>query len=229
MSSTAESSPGSDARRLNGLHRISGVVLGVVLWVFGLLGFAGDLDPFSTTGTPVLGMSTNGLLSTISLVVGTLLIVAGIRGGRLSSSVCTVVGALFLLSGVVNAVLLNGPYNVLAFRMSNVVFSLLAGLVLLVAGAYGRFSGRLPSDNPYAAEQRRTVDAEGGADRDQRLPRDAADVAAAASLAEAERAVAEGGGTDEQRRLLAQVDALRDGADRRAEWRRLTEHGGTPV
>lgn len=228
MSSTAESR-GTGARRLNGLHRASSVVIGVVLATFGVLGFTGNLGFFSTSETPMFGMTTNGLLSTVSLVFGALLVVAAIRGGRFASTVSTGVGALFLLSGVVNAVLLNGPWNILSFRMPNVIFSLLAGLVLLVFGAYGRFSGRLPSDNPYAPEQRHRVDAEKGSDRDQQLPGDPADVAAARSLADAERAVAAGGGTVEERRLLAEVDTVRDGGERRAAWRRLTGRGGTPA
>ncbi|WP_224390965.1 DUF4383 domain-containing protein [Pseudonocardia sp. ICBG1293] len=223
------SSIGSDARRLNGLHRVSSALVGIVLLVFGALGLTDNLDFFSTTGSPVLGLSTNLLLSTVSLVVGALLVGAAARGERFASTVSTTVGALFLLSGVVNVLLIGTPYNVLAFRMPNVVFSLLVGLVMLVLGAYGRFSGRLPSDNPYAAEQKHVVDAEGGDDRDQRLPSGASEVAAARSLAETERLVANGEGTDEQRRMLAEVDAIRDLGERRAAWRSLTERGSAPA
>lgn len=213
---------GSDVRWLSGVHRLSSAVIGVALWVIGGLGFTNNLDFFSTSGAPVLGLSTNGLLSTLSLVFGTLLVGAAVIGGRFASTVGVVVGALFLLSGVGNVLVLNGPYNILAFRMSNVIFSLVVGLILLVLGAYGRFSGRLPDDNPNAARQKHVVDAEGSEDRGQRLPTDPADAAAARSLAEAERAAAGGGGTEEERRMLAEVDAIRDGAERRAAWRRLT-------
>ncbi|MEJ8282113.1 DUF4383 domain-containing protein [Pseudonocardia spirodelae] len=223
------SSIGSDPRRLNGLHRVSSALVGIMLLVFGVLGFTDNLDFFSTTGSPVLGLSTNWLLSTVSVVVGVLLVGAAVRGGRFASTVGVTVGALFLLSGVVNVLLLGTPYNVLSFRMPNVIFSLVVGLVMLVLGAYGRFSGRLPSDNPYAAGQRHRVDAEESGDRDQRLPTDAADVAAARSLAETERLVAGGGGTEEQRRMIAEVDAIRDLGERRAAWRALTERGNAPA
>jgi hypothetical protein len=223
------SSIGSDARRLNGLHRISSLLVGIMLLVFGVLGFTNNLDFFSTTGSPVLGLSTNLLLSTVSVVVGAVLVGAAVRGGRFASTVSVTVGALYLLSGVVNVLLIGTPYNLLAFRMPNVVFSLLVGLVMLVLGAYGRFSGRLPSDNPYAAEQKHVVDAEGGDDRDQRLPAGAADIAAARSLADTERLVANGGGTEEQRRMLAEVDAIRDTGERRDAWRARTERGGAPA
>lgn len=214
------STHGSDGRRLNRLHRLSSAVIGSTLWVIGILGFTNNLAFFSTSGAPVLGLSTNGLLSTVSLVFGTLLIGAAIVGGRFASTVGVVVGALFLLSGVGNVLVLNGPYNILAFRMSNVIFSLVVGLIMLTLGAYGRFTGRLPDDSPYAP-QHHAVDAQGSDDRGQQLPTAPADIAAARTLADAERLVAGGGGTDEQRRMLAEVDAIRGGPERRAAWRKL--------
>jgi hypothetical protein len=218
---------GSDARRLNGLHRIGSLAIGIVLWVFGGLGFTNNLEFFSTSGTPVLGMSTNGLLSAVSLVFGTVLIAAAVRGGRLASTVSVAVGVGFLLSGIANVLVLNGPYNVLAFGMSNVVFSLVAGLILLTLGAYGRFSGRLPDTSPYAAHAVHSghapVDADEGLDRDQQLPTGPADIAAARSLAETERLVATGAGTEAQRQALAELDGIRDLAARRAAWRARTD------
>ena len=45
------------------------MVFGLGIGAFGVLGFVNRLDMFSTTGRPVLGLSSNGLLSTISVVV----------------------------------------------------------------------------------------------------------------------------------------------------------------
>ena len=103
------------ARHLNGLHRVVAVLLGLGLWVFGILGLVNRLDTFSTRGQPVLGLSSNGLLSIISLVVGAILIAAALRGGRLASTVTVVVGAAFMLSGLGNDLVLNTDLNVLAF------------------------------------------------------------------------------------------------------------------
>ena len=222
------SSLGSDARRLNGLHRVSSALIGITLWVFGALGFSERLGFFSTTGQPLLGMTTNNLLSALSLVVGTVLVGAAIRGGRPASTVSVVVGVLFLLSGVVNVLLIGTPYNFLSFRMPNVVFSLVVGLVMLTLGAYGRFSGRLPADNPYAGEQHHGVDADDAEDRGQRLPHGTEEVDAARSLAETERLVAGGGGSADQRRMLAEVDGIRDPGERREAWRKLIERGAAP-
>jgi hypothetical protein len=74
------------------------VSFGLGLAVFGVLGLVNRLEPFSTEGQPVLGLSSNGLLSVISLVVGGVLVVSGLRGGRTASTVLVAVGAAFVLS-----------------------------------------------------------------------------------------------------------------------------------
>jgi hypothetical protein len=62
--------------RLDTVHRVGAILFGLGLWVFGILGLVNRLDPFSLDGAPVLGLSSNGLLSLISLVVGGVLIAA---------------------------------------------------------------------------------------------------------------------------------------------------------
>lgn len=131
------------------IHRIGSAVLGAMLLTFGVLGFGGRLEYFSTTGEDVLGLSTNGLLSTISVVVGVLLLAAAIVGGSRSSDVNVLAGALFMAGGLVNMFLIGTQYNLLAFEMPNVVFSFVAGLVMLTLGLYGRGAGHLPEGNPY--------------------------------------------------------------------------------
>ena len=230
------------ARRINALHRTSAIVLGLGLAVFGVLGLLNRLEPFSTTGAPVLGLSSNGLLSVISLVTAAVLIVAGLRGGRTASTVTVTVGALFLLSGVGNALVLNGPFNILAFRMSNVIFSLLAGLLLLCLGAWGRFTGRLPDDNPYRRErhpgegregsmlQDQPVDGQGDDAHSDQLPAayTGADATDLRDLAEAERAVAQGAASPAQEAGTAAADTERAAVDRLRTWRRTHEQPTDP-
>jgi hypothetical protein len=50
---------------------------------------------------------------------------------------------------LVNLAVLDTGLNLLGFRLSNVIFSFIAGILLLILGAYGRFSGGLAVDNPY--------------------------------------------------------------------------------
>ena len=190
-------------RQLDHLHRAGAVVFGVGLGTFGVLGFVNRLDMFSITGQPVLGLSSNGLLSTISVVVAVILIAAGLRGGRTASTVLVVIGAAFVASGLVNTLVLGTPLNLLAFRIPNVVFSFVAGALLLFLGAWGRFTGRLPDDNPYRQERHQ-------GDHPDALPttfHDPDDIRAARELADAERAVAQHTAPAD---VAARIDALRE-------------------
>ncbi|MET0190243.1 MAG: DUF4383 domain-containing protein [Pseudonocardia sediminis] len=200
---------------LTGVHRAGCGLLGVGLMVFGVLGFSNQLNFFSTAGTPVLGLPTNVLLSSGSVLLGIVLLAASIRGGRLGWIAGVAVGAVFLLSGVVHLLLLGTPLNVLSFRMSNVVFSLVVGGILLALAVYARFSTRTPVDSP---------DRDGGRpkqpeDNRQMLPEGADEITATVEMAEAERAVAAGAGTTAQRRGVESMDRHRDTESRRAAWR----------
>ena len=80
-------SPGS---RVFLVQRTGALVVGVFLLVFGLVGLAGGLDFVSTQGEPVLGLSSNGLLSVLSVVVGAVLLGADLLGPRVASTVMVV-------------------------------------------------------------------------------------------------------------------------------------------
>lgn len=202
---------------LDHVHRVGAVVFALGLGTFGVLGLVNRLDMFSTTGQQVLGLSSNGALSMISLVVAAILIASAVRGGRLASTTLVVIGAAFVLSGLVNTLVLGTPLNLLAFRIPNVVFSFIAGALLLFLGSWGRFSGGLPDDNPYQRE--RHADDDGPAPLPSRFdgPEDAA---AARELAAAERAVAQHAATPELTADVEAVRALRREEDRVQEWRR---------
>ena len=130
------------------VHQVGSGILGGVLVTFGLLGFVNQLDFFSTTGGEVAGISSNGLLSTISVVVGAGLIASAFAPRATSSTVATVMGALFVVAGLLNLAVLETSANILAFELPNVVFSLVSGIALLALGLYGRGSGGLDDDNP---------------------------------------------------------------------------------
>ncbi|MFG2281959.1 DUF4383 domain-containing protein [Streptomyces asoensis] len=135
--------------RLATVYRYGAAFCGLVLLVFGTLGFADRLSPFDTDGRHLAGMSTNGVLSLISVVVGLLLIAGAIVGGNFASTLNMVVGSLFLLSGFVHVFILDRSANVLDFGMINVMFSFIMGLIILTFGMYGRVSSKLSHDNPY--------------------------------------------------------------------------------
>ena len=200
-----------DARVLT-VHRLGAIAVAAVILVFGVLGFADGLEFFSTSGEPVLGMSSNGLLSTISVVTAVVLVFAALRGPRIASTVMIVVGALFILSALANLAVLRTGLNFLAFEISNVAFSAVAGLVLLLLGAYGRLSGNLPPDSPYAAHR------EPPAPEPSEYPSTPAEFAAERAMRAAEIAVVQHVATADQRRRVAAMARVTGRPDRRRIW-----------
>lgn len=156
-------------------------------------------------------MSSNGLLSALSLVVAVVLVGAALRGPRVASTVMMVLGVLFLCSALLNLTLLNTAFNLLAFRMSNVVFSVVVGLLLLVLGAYGRITGNLPADSPYARPHELV-------EVPPEFPSAPEDLAAEAAMREAEIAVVQHYATEDQRRRVAAMSQVRTREERRRVW-----------
>ncbi|MDQ3988234.1 MAG: DUF4383 domain-containing protein [Actinomycetota bacterium] len=208
----------STAGQLDLVHRVGAGLLGVGLAVFGVLGFVDRLEFFSTEGDPVLGLPSNGLLSTISIVTAVVLVLAAARGGRLASTVMIVVGVLFLISAFANLAVLETDYNLLAFRLPNVFFSIAAGLLLLLFGAYGRISAGLPEDNPYRVQ--RHGDEAAANDHEGPYTRTADEIAADQEMAAAERAAAQHVATPEQAERVADMARFRTHEDRRRAWMR---------
>jgi hypothetical protein len=210
---TAGGTPDPDpAGRILAVHRLGAIAVALVVLVFGLLGFAGGLDFFSTSGEPVLGMSSNGLLSAVSVVTALVLIGAALRGPRIASTVMIGVGTLVLVSGLANLALLRTGLDVLAFQMPDVFFSFTAGLTLLLLGAYGRLSGHLPEASPYARPGAvEEVEPES-------YPSTPAEFAAERAMREAEIAVVDHVVTAEQRRRVAAMAGERTRGGRRRVW-----------
>ncbi len=205
------------------VQRVGARAVAAFLLVFGVLGFAGGLDFFSTDGERVLGLSSNGLLSTLSVVVAAVLIGAALLGPRVASTVMIVVGSLFLLSALVNLAVLRTSFNFLAFEMSNVLFSVGVGLVLLVLGAYGRVSGNLPPDSPYAHA------ATGPEEPPESYPSTPEEFAAEAAMREAELAVSEHRASEDQRRRVRAMAAVHTRGDRRRVWMELEPPPAPPA
>jgi hypothetical protein len=122
-----------------------------------------------------------------------------------------VFGVLFLLSALGNLAVLRTGWNLLAFRMSNVVFSIVVGLLLLTLGAYGRVSGNLPLDSPYTHRHRGEVEPS-------ELPTTPEEAAADAAIRRAEIAVVEHRATGEQTVRVLAMAAAHTRAERRRVW-----------
>jgi hypothetical protein len=194
--------PDPSPHPIHTVHRIGAAAVGGFLLLFAALTLLSPAGFLPDSSAVVLGMATSGVLGVASLVVGAVLIAAAVRGGPWASSVSVVIGAVFLLSGLGNALVLGTAMNMLGFRLSNVVFSLAVGLTLLLVGAYGRFTGSLPDDSPYATP---TV---------VREPPPLVDAELADELATAERAVAAHAATPAQAAGVAAASRQGTHADR---------------
>jgi hypothetical protein len=206
-------------RRVFAVQRLGAVGVGLILLVFGLLGARGGVGFLSTHGERYLGMSSNGLLSALSLIVAAVLLGAALRGPRPASTVMIVLGVLFLLSGLLNMALLRTAFNLLAFRMSNVVFSFVVGLLMLLLGAYGRISGNLPANSPYAHPSTLVEEPPD-------LPSGPEEVAAEAAMREAEIAVVQHYATEDQQRRVQAMSRVHTRHERRQVWMQYDASAG---
>jgi hypothetical protein len=197
--------------RIFAVQRVGAVGVGLFLLAFGVLGATGGVGFLSTHGGRYLGLSSNGLLSALSLVVAAVLLGAALRGPRTASTVMIVLGVLFLVSGLLNMAVLRTSFNLLAFRMSNVVFSVVVGLLLLVLGAYGRISGNLPASSPYARPHALVEEPPD-------VPASPEEVAAEAAMREAEIAVVQHYATEDQQRRVRAMAGVRTRDGRRRIW-----------
>jgi hypothetical protein len=212
-----DSGRSATAVRINRVHRSGAAALGGFLWVFGILGLANRF-PFLTAGGQVFGLATNGALSMLSLVAGAVLLLAALRSGRASSTVTALVGALFLLSGLVHLMIIDTPWNILSFRLSNVFFSLAAGILLIGVGAYGRYAGHKFPDNPYRHRHDEDDNAEHLNASDD------------PDLADAEQAIAADAATPEQQRKVRTDAILRQAHEYQHAWANFANgHSGDEI
>ena len=136
-------------RRLDAVYRWGAVAVAVPLIITGLLGAAGHGVGFAVDHEVVPGVSAAEALGFLMVAVGSFLVGGAIVGGTVASTVNIAVGAVLVLGGLGALLVLDTPHNLLALRISDVICGFVAGMVLLTSGMYGRFSGRLPYDNPY--------------------------------------------------------------------------------
>jgi len=192
------------------------MLVAATLATFGILGYTGDLDFFSSRGQEVAGMSSNGLLSTVSLATAAGLVAAAALSARLVSTVMIVLGGVLIVSGLGHFFVIGTGANILAFRLPNIFFSLAVGLLLLLLGSYGRISGQIPHNNPYYLarhrdDAQRPLEPEIG-------PPTPPELAVDRLMAAAERAVAQGPATLDQRARVHAMAPMRSVQHRRSTW-----------
>lgn len=98
-------------RRLPRVHRRGAGLMGAFLVLFGVLGLIDRIGFFSTSGSMVMGLGSNGALSVASVLVGGLLLAGAVTGGNTASTVNMIVGVAFLSAGFASLAVLGSRFK----------------------------------------------------------------------------------------------------------------------
>ncbi|WP_336661029.1 DUF4383 domain-containing protein [Leucobacter sp. USHLN153] len=119
----------------NSPNRIVGVIFGAVYVLVGLLGFAvtGGVGFVATEGGLLLGIfEVNPLHNIAHLLIGAVLLLAGLANVRAAKGANGTVGAVYLLLGIVGFFIADTAANILALNTADHILHLASALVLLV-------------------------------------------------------------------------------------------------
>ncbi|WP_231494117.1 DUF4383 domain-containing protein [Nocardiopsis sp. CNT312] len=147
----------SASRHFDIVHRTGSLLIGLAFIGFGVVGLIVGIPLVGEQGEVIVGMSTDGVIGFIAVVIGSFLVGAAAVGGRFSSTVCTTTGLLFAVGGLANLYLMSLSPNILAFSAPGAVLGVV-GFAMMAFGVYGR--GSLLTDDPHriAREWRRRYD-----------------------------------------------------------------------
>ncbi len=118
-------------------NRLVAVIFGAVYLLVGLLGFAvtGGVGFIATDGGLLLGIfEVNPLHNIAHLLIGAVLLIAGLSSVRAAKGVNTTIGAVYLLLGIVGFFLVGTAANILALNTADHFLHLASAIVLLGVG-----------------------------------------------------------------------------------------------
>ncbi|GAA2180084.1 hypothetical protein GCM10009847_16620 [Leucobacter tardus] len=118
----------------NSPNRLIGVVFGAVYLLVGLLGFTvtGGVNFIATEGGLLLGIfEVNPLHNVAHLLIGGVLLIAGLASVPAAKGANGVIGAAYLLLGIVGFFIADTAANILALNTADHVLHLGSALVLL--------------------------------------------------------------------------------------------------
>jgi hypothetical protein len=136
---------------LRPLYRAVSGLVGVYLVVFGIVGLivtAGD-GLFGRAGHRVLGEGANLFWSIVCLIVGAIVLATTVLGRNLDTEADKYIGWGMLVVGTYGLATARTDANVLDFTVATVVVTYLVGLLLILAGLYGKVG----SEEESRAEQ----------------------------------------------------------------------------
>jgi hypothetical protein len=120
--------------------RVMTCLIGLYILVFGIAGLVRTWgEPFFSQGpTWVLGLRTNPAFSVLSILAGAVILGGALFGRNVDHFINLWGGVAFLVAGTVMMAVLNTTLNLLNFAITNTVVSFVIGLLLMLAGLYGK-------------------------------------------------------------------------------------------
>lgn len=118
-------------------NRLVATIFGVIYLLVGLLGFAytGGVDFFDTEGGLLLGIfEVNPFHNVAHLLIGAILLIAGLKSVPAARSANIAVGAAYLLLGIIGLFLVDSPANILAINGADNVLHFGSAILLLAVG-----------------------------------------------------------------------------------------------
>jgi hypothetical protein len=130
-------------------YRFFATLIGLYLLVFGVIGLGTTWgDPFFGRGSDwVLGLRTNPASAWLNTLFGVILLVAIVLGGNIYHRVTMALGWALGVFGLLVVAFIQTDANIVNASMINVIGWMVAGLILLTAGLYGKVG------SPEAAEE----------------------------------------------------------------------------
>ncbi|MEV4758098.1 DUF4383 domain-containing protein [Micromonospora sp. NPDC049559] len=122
------------------VYRAIGGLTGIYLVIFGVLGVlqTGDGELFAQDDKLVLGQGVNLAGSALSIALGAIVLIGVLIGRNVDVAINKWFGYLFQAIGLGSLALLRTDANYLDYSLATCVVMMLLGLVLLMAGMYGK-------------------------------------------------------------------------------------------
>jgi len=123
---------------LRGLYRTLAFLTGVAAVVYGAVGYFSTRDSefFHREPERVWGVTTNPAFAVTLVGLGVLVLIGVVIGRNVDVTMNIVLGSVFIAIALVMLCLIRTDINVLAFSITNVNVSFIAGTVLITAGMY---------------------------------------------------------------------------------------------
>lgn len=121
----------------NSPNRLAAVVFGAVFLLIGIIGFFLTVNVafVSQEGELLLGVfEVNPLHNIIHIVIGAVLLIAGLKSIRYAKTANAVVGGIYLLVGIIGLFIMDSTMNLLALNTADNVLHLLSAVILLGVG-----------------------------------------------------------------------------------------------